>query len=255
MKMKSPHTIAAATTLLFILPARASSFHCAKGAFGPVTTRSMAQESTPENGDADNDDVVPPLRYLGDAQLMQRQPPVTKEQIQSKEFRNNIAMLTQAMKKYGGIGIAAPQVGWWTRVFCFGINGTNPRYPNADELPFTTWVNPKIIWSSDETNWMWEGCLSVPGMRGWVERPSEIKLTGWDEHGNERDEAQHLVGLAARIVQHELDHLDGILFPQCVPDQTFLVPQASIDGREGWATDWPSRGSYKTSLGDLSNEK
>ena len=64
-----------------------------------------------------------------------------------------------------------------------------------------------------------------------------------------------LVGLAARIVQHELDHLDGILFPQCVPDQTFLVPQASIDGRGGWAADWPSRGSYKTSLGDLSNEK
>lgn len=200
-------------------------------------------------------DAIPPLRYLGDKQLMQQQPPVTKEQLQSREFQQKLAMLPNAMKEYGGIGIAAPQVGWWARVFCFGIDGTNPRYPNANDLPLTMWINPKITWPSKETtNWMWEGCLSVPGMRGWVERPSEIILSGWDEKGVER-EPRHLVGLAARIAQHELDHLDGILFPTCVPDEHFLVPQASMEARGGWEEDWPSPGSYKTPLGELCGEK
>ena len=144
---------------------------------------------------------------------MQRQPLVTLEELQSDSFQEKLNMLPQAMTKYGGVGIAAPQVGWWTRVFCFGIDGTNPRYPKAESLPLTMWINPEITESSDETCWMWEGCLSVPGMRGWVERPSEITLTGLDETGKER-EPQHLTGLAARIAQHELDHLDGILFPQ-----------------------------------------
>lgn len=208
-----------------------------------------------ETTDQDDDTtVVPPLRYLGDEKLMQQQPPVTQEQLHSNEFQNNLKMLPKAMTKYGGIGIAAPQVGWWTRVFCFGIDGTNPRYSNAGSIPLTMWINPKVSSPSKETNWMWEGCLSVPGMRGWVERPASIVLSGWDEMGAER-KPQHLEGLAARIAQHEIDHLDGILFPQCVPDQNFLVPQASLEARDGWARDWPSRGSYSTLMGKLCEEK
>lgn len=196
---------------------------------------------------------VPPLRYLGDERLMQPQAPAARERVLSEEFQRMLGMLPLAMKRYGGIGIAAPQVGWWERAFCFGIDGTNPRYPNADDLPLTTWVNPRIAWSSDETNWMWEGCLSVPGMRGWVERPTEVILEGWDENGT--SQSRRLVGLAARIAQHELDHLDGILFPGRVPSQDFLVPQASIDARDSWAKDWPSPGSYRTPLGDLCDER
>lgn len=226
--------------------ARHSSQHVATGSRS-TTWRLSCTTANPTSG-------IPPLRFLGDEILMQAQTPVTKEQLQSNDFQEKLAMLPVAMQEYGGIGIAAPQVGWWTRVFCFGIDGTNPRYPNAKELPFTMWINPKVTWSSPETNWMWEGCLSVPGMRGWVERPSEVVLAGWDEEGEER-EPQHLVGLAARIAQHELDHLDGVLFPQCVPNQKFLVPQASFETRDSWAEGWPSDGSYKTSLGELCDER
>ena len=100
---------------------------------------------------------------------------------------------------------------------------------------------------------MWEGCLSVPGMRGWVERPQAIVLQGTNEKG------QHvqvkLDGLAARVAQHELDHLDGILFPARVPGTQFLVPQASMDKQDKWGADWPSPGSRRTKLGELCDEK
>lgn len=101
---------------------------------------------------------------------------------------------------------------------------------------------------------MWEGCLSVPGMRGWVERPISVVMKGLDENGYVREPTK-LTGLAARIVQHEYDHLDGRLFPLCVPSQEFLVPTASMEARDGWATDWPSKGSHKTLLGDLCDER
>ncbi|KAL7554332.1 hypothetical protein ACHAWF_017772 [Thalassiosira exigua] len=198
--------------------------------------------------------LVPPLRYLGDRRLMQTQPPATPEEIRSEAFQRQIAMLPRAMKEHGGIGIAAPQVGWWTRAFCFGIEGTNPRYPDAAEMPLQTWINPEIAWASEETCWMWEGCLSVPGVRGWVERPKEVIMTGLDEHGAER-EPRRLAGLPARVAQHELDHLDGVLFPSKTPGREFLVPQASMDARDGWAPNWPSPGSFKTQLGALCDEK
>ena len=139
-------------------------------------------------------------------------------------------------------------------MFLFGIEGSNPRYPAAAEMPLQAWVNPEIIWSSDESNWMWEGCLSVPGMRGWVERPASIVLRGLDATTRQSREVR-LEGLAARVAQHELDHLDGILFPHRVPGPEFLVPQASMDAREGWGADWPSPGSRQTGLGELCDEK
>lgn len=203
--------------------------------------------------DDDNHIEIPPLHYLGHKKLMKPQPLVTTQHLKSDEFQLKLKMLPKAMRKYGGIGIAAPQIGWWTRVFCFGIEGTNPRYPNASDLPLTIWINPAITWKSEETNWMWEGCLSVPGMRGWVERPAEVKLSGWNESGEEKE--QHLKGLAARVAQHEPDHLDGVLFPNRVPGKEFLVPQASIDARDGWAENWPSFGSCKTAMGELCDER
>ena len=195
---------------------------------------------------------VPPLRYLGDAQLMQPQQPVAAAVLPSEEFAAQLDMLRRAMKVHGGIGIAAPQVGWWARVFCFGIDKVNERYPTAGSVPFSFWINPEITWVSEETNWMWEGCLSVPGMRGWVQRPSSCKLRGLDENGIDRE--IHLEGLPARIAQHEFDHLDGVLYPQRTPGAKFLVPQASMGDKERWAEDWPSPGSRKTAVGQLSDE-
>jgi len=91
--------------------------------------------------------------------------------------------------------------------------------------------------------------LPVPGMRGWVERPKEVLMKGRNEKGEEI--AVKLGGLPARVAQHEFDHIDGVLFPSRVPGQQFLVPQASIDGRAGWAEGWPSVGSHQTALGQL----
>ena len=200
---------------------------------------------------SDVEDDIPPLRYLGDAKLMEPQPPLAVADIQSDEFKAQLKMLQAAMKKYGGIGIAAPQVGWWTRVFCFGVDGSNPRYADATPVPFSIWLNPSIDTSAcTEMNWMWEGCLSVPGLRGWVERPSECILRGLDETGKEQQ--LHLDGLAARIAQHEYDHLDGVLFPERTPGVHFMVPQASYDAKETWSKDWPSEGSRRTGPGQLS---
>ena len=198
-------------------------------------------------------DAVPPLRFLGDAQLMQPQAEMRVADVGTEACQEIVSTLRRAMKHYGGIGIAAPQIGLWTRVFVFGVDGSNPRYAGAESVPFQVWVNPRITWASAETNWMWEGCLSVPGLRGWVERPREVRLIGIDEHGTEREVA--LTGLPARIAQHELDHLDGVCFPQRTPGAAFIVPQASMDAREEWAAKWPSDGSRRTALGKLSDTR
>mmetsp|Transcript_38121 Transcript_38121/g.89851 ORF Transcript_38121/g.89851 Transcript_38121/m.89851 type:complete len:222 (-) Transcript_38121:979-1644(-) len=93
-----------------------------------------------KNGETGTEgNTLPPLRYLGDERLMQRQGEVTEQELGTAEFAQKLEMLREAMKHYGGIGIAAPQVGWWTRVFCFGIEGTNPRYPDAAAMPLQSW--------------------------------------------------------------------------------------------------------------------
>eukprot|EP00966_Prymnesium_polylepis_P033574 780328-Prymnesium_polylepis.1 len=194
---------------------------------------------------------VPPLRFLGDARLMQAQPAMATSDVGTDACREMVATLKRAMSRYGGIGIAAPQIGLWTRAFVFGIEGSNPRYAAAPPIPFQVWINPRIVWSSEEVSYMWEGCLSVPGLRGWVERPRAVRLRGLDESGAERE--VELDGLAARIAQHELDHLDGVLFPHRSPSTRFIVPQASMDVQDEWGEHWPSAGSRQTALGELSD--
>jgi peptide deformylase len=223
-------------------------FATALAAIGAGTSPRRGADFFMQHDDID----VPSLRYLGDAKLMASQPPLELVQLGSDELKIKLTMLRKAMELYGGIGIAAPQVGWWTRVFCFGIDDGNPRYPAAEAIPFSIWINPEIDTSDCEaTNWMWEGCLSVPGVRGWVERPVECVLRGLDEHGTPRE--LRLTGLAARIAQHEYDHLDGVLFPQRTPGVGFVVPQASFGDKDTWAEDWPSEGSRRTALGELSS--
>ena len=196
---------------------------------------------------------IPPLKYLGSARLHCQQPPMALSEVGGDDSRALVATLRRSMREYGGIGIAAPQVGLWSRAFVFGVDGSNPRYPAASAIPFQVWINPELTWASAETNWMWEGCLSVPGLRGWVERPRAVGLRGLDEHGTARE--VELDGLAARIAQHELDHLDGILFPHRTAGTHFLVPQASMEAQDGWASDWPSPGSRRTGPGQLSEDK
>jgi peptide deformylase len=135
------------------------------------------------------------------------------------QFGPGLQALLQDMKDtmaaQNGAGLAAPQIGVSERVVIFGVD-RNPRYPDAEEVPFTVLVNPRIEFLSNEVEEGWEGCLSVPGLRGVVPRFTRLRYTGFDEHGQPIDRVAE--GFHARVVQHECDHLDGILYPQRMAD-------------------------------------
>jgi peptide deformylase len=125
--------------------------------------------------------------------------------------------MKETMAAQQGAGLAAPQIGVSQRVVIFGVS-KNARYPDAEEVPFTVLVNPKLVMLTREIEEDWEGCLSVPGMRGVVPRYKKLRYTGFDEEGNPIDRVAE--GFHARVVQHECDHLDGILYPQRMTDMS-----------------------------------
>jgi peptide deformylase len=133
------------------------------------------------------------------------------------ELRALVADMKETMAAKDGAGLAAPQIGVSQRVVIFGVS-KNPRYPDAEEVPFTVLVNPKLTMLTREVESDWEGCLSVPGMRGVVPRYTKLRYTGTDEEGNPIDRVAE--GFHARVVQHECDHLDGILYPQRMQDMS-----------------------------------
>jgi peptide deformylase len=126
-----------------------------------------------------------------------------------------VADMDDTMRALSGAGIAAPQIGVGLRVVIFEL-ADNPRYPQIAPVPYTVLVNPLVTPLSAEQDEGWEGCLSVPGMRGLVPRHRRIRYQGFDLHGVPIDRS--VEGFHARVVQHEVDHLDGILFPQRVRD-------------------------------------
>lgn len=125
--------------------------------------------------------------------------------------------MRDTMAHHDGAGLAAPQIGVGLRVVIFGITD-NPRYPDAEPVPQTVLINPVITPLSAVTEEGWEGCLSVPGLRGWVPRYRAIHYRGVDEFG--RVFERSVEGFHARVVQHECDHLDGILYPMRIRDFT-----------------------------------
>ena len=124
--------------------------------------------------------------------------------------------MLDTMKAFDGAGLAAPQIGVPLRVVIFGID-KNPRYPDAPPVPLTILINPEISLAGDGMNSDWEGCLSVPGMRGLVPRYTHIRYHGLDVDGRELE--REVEGFHARVVQHECDHLDGILYPDRIEDR------------------------------------
>ncbi|TLY92281.1 MAG: peptide deformylase [Gammaproteobacteria bacterium] len=123
--------------------------------------------------------------------------------------------MDDTMRAFSGAGIAAPQIGVSARVVIFELRD-NPRYPHLTPVPYTVLVNPVLTPLGSELDDGWEGCLSVPGMRGLVPRFRRLRYRGFDVHGAPIDRT--VEGFHARVVQHEIDHLDGILFPQRVRD-------------------------------------
>jgi peptide deformylase len=135
------------------------------------------------------------------------------------ELRALVEDMKETMAAKNGAGLAAPQIGVSQRVVIFGVEH-NPRYPDAEPVPFTVLVNPQITILTRDVEEDWEGCLSVPGMRGVVPRYTRLRYTGFDEKGEPLERVAE--GFHARVVQHECDHLDGILYPQRMTDLSRL---------------------------------
>lgn len=139
------------------------------------------------------------------------------ERFGTAELDRLVADMKDTMAHENGAGLAAPQIGESVRVVIFGVS-SNPRYPDAEEVPFTVLVNPEIAFLTEETEDGWEGCLSVPGLRGVVPRRTRLRYAGYDERGRRIERVAE--GFHARVVQHECDHLDGVLYPMRMPDMS-----------------------------------
>lgn len=156
---------------------------------------------------------VKPVLRMGHPLLLEIAQPITE--FNSTELYSLIEDMFDTMKALTGAGLAAPQIGVSKRVVIFGIEN-NPRYPHAEAVPTTILINPIIEPLSDEVVEDWEGCLSVPGMRGAVPRYRYIRYAGYDPQGHRFE--REVADFHARVVQHECDHLDGILYPQRLRD-------------------------------------
>jgi peptide deformylase len=150
------------------------------------------------------------IARLGHPVLRQRAAAVTAEELSSASFQKFIDDMTETMRDGDGVGIAATQVHALKRVFLVEVKSPNPRYPNQPGVPLTAIINPEITEHSEEIEEDWEGCLSIPDLRGRVPRWRSLRLVGLDRAGQklEIDASQFF----ARVIQHELDHLDGIVF-------------------------------------------
>ncbi len=155
---------------------------------------------------------------MGDARLLRVAAPVPEAMFGGAQLHALVDDLLDTMRAASGAGIAAPQIGVDLRVVIFGGTGPNPRYPDAPEIPFTVLCNPLLEPLGDERVAGWEGCLSVPGLRGEVPRFARLRYTGRDVAGAAIDRT--VEGFHARVVQHECDHLDGILYPRRIEDMT-----------------------------------
>lgn len=156
---------------------------------------------------------VKKLLRMGDERLLTRSKEV--DRIDDPAIQQEIDDLIDSMRHYGGIGIAAPQIGYFNRIFILELE-SNQRYPGREPVALTVFINPEIEFLTQERDEDWEGCLSVPGYRGLVPRYTRLRYSAFDRQG-QRIEAE-VDGFFARAVQHEFDHLDGVLFPMRVED-------------------------------------
>ena len=159
--------------------------------------------------------LIHPILRMGDPRLLRVAAPVGD--VHDPALKTIIADMYETMHAANGVGLAAPQIGVDLRLMIFGFDA-NPRYPDEPPVPLTTLINPWIELLTEETEEGWEGCLSVPGMRGLVPRATHIRYGGILEDGSAH--AVEACGFHARVFQHEFDHLNGVLYPQRIRDMT-----------------------------------
>jgi peptide deformylase len=152
---------------------------------------------------------------MGDPRLWETSRPV--QAFDTPDLHDLLRDMRDTMAHLSGAGLAAPQIGVGLRVVIFGVK-SNLRYPDVEEVPDTVLINPRILPLSEEMEEGWEGCLSVPGMRGWVPRFRRLQYKGFDEKGTPFERT--VEGFHARVVQHECDHLEGVLYPMRIRDFT-----------------------------------
>ena len=152
---------------------------------------------------------------MGDPGLLQVAEPVAE--FNTPELDALIKDMFDTMASLDGAGLAAPQIGVGKRLVIFGVEA-NPRYPDVEPVPTTILINPHLEFLGDKMEEDWEGCLSVPGMRGLVPRYARLRYSGYDPQGHSF--SREVSDFHARVVQHECDHLDGILYPRRIRDLT-----------------------------------
>jgi peptide deformylase len=160
---------------------------------------------------------IKPVLKMGDPVLLQVAKPVL--QFNTPELEGLLADMHDTMQAENGAGLAAPQIGVSLQVVVFGVTH-NPRYPQADPVPYTVLINPTLTLVDEEMEDGWEGCLSVPGLRGLVPRYKRLRYQGFDQLGQPIDRT--VDDFHARVVQHEVDHLNGILYPTRIRDLRFF---------------------------------
>jgi peptide deformylase len=158
---------------------------------------------------------------MGHPLLRQVARPLRTEEIGSECMRRQVADMIDTLHDYGGIGLAAPQIGESLRLAIIEIPGGPSRYGDLEPMPLTVFVNPIIEVLDPATQGYWEGCLSVPGLRGFVERPQHVKVRYTSDQGDSR--SLELRGFPATVFQHEFDHLDGRLYVDRLADSRLLA--------------------------------
>jgi peptide deformylase len=164
---------------------------------------------------------------LGNPLLRLKSSPIDESEIGTKDFKRMIKDMFETMRFEKGIGLAAPQIGILKKLVIVGIEEENPRYPDAPKIEEHILINPFITPLAEPKGGYWEGCLSVPGMRGFVERPSKIKLEYYDEKWNYHNKI--IEGFPAVVYQHECDHLEGILYVDRLKDAKMFGFSDEID--------------------------
>lgn len=142
------------------------------------------------------------------------------DQIGSPQFETLIDDMHETLHAYGGIGLAAPQIDVGYRIAVIEIENTSTRYGEIEASPFEVYINPTITPIAEASAGYWEGCLSVPGMMGYVERPQHIRVDYIDRAGNHQSKEAH--GFLATVFQHEFDHLDGVLYVDRIKDKSLF---------------------------------
>lgn len=177
--------------------------------------------------------MIHPLIRMGNPLLRKVARQIDPSEISRPEFQQLLADMRENMKHYGGIGLAAPQIGMSIQLAVIELEGGKNRYGSDEGLPFTVFINPHVEVIDETLQGFWEGCLSVPDLRGFVERPRQVKVSYLDEFGR----SQTLVAedFLATVVQHELDHLSGHLYIDRLKDTRLLSFQAEFSQFYGQA--------------------